>query len=103
VAAVAAMQAQWETLRPLIDPERHSAVAAKLARQRVEAGWWRDSSIAYFQTVSGLPLPPNERAPAHSLSWYQAIHFDTVPGFLGPWTGRQMSCVPPEGGPPCAL
>jgi alpha-glucuronidase len=103
VATVASMQSDWDALRPLIDPARHSAVAAKLDRQHLEAQWWRDASIAYFQSVSHLPLPPKERAPPHDLSWYKAIHFDTVPGFLAPGTGRQLSCVPPEGGPPCAL
>jgi alpha-glucuronidase len=103
IATVASMQVQWRSLRPSVDPARHASVAAKLERQHVEARWWRDASVAYFQSISHLPLPANARAPSHDLSWYKAIHFDTVPGFLAPGTGRQYSCVPPEGGPPCAL
>jgi len=102
-AAAASMQRQWRALRPLVDPERHAAVAAKLDRQQIEARWWRDASIAYFQSISRQPLPPDRPAPRRDLSWYKAIHFDTVPGFLAPGTGRQHSCVPLAGGPPCAL
>ena len=103
VAVVGSMKIEWQALRPFVDAQRHAAVAAKLERQSVEAKWWRDASIAYFQSVSRLPLPAGTRPPHHALAWYKAVHFDTVPGFLGPGTGRQPSCVPPEGGPPCAL
>jgi len=101
--AVATMRRQWQSLGPLVDQARYIAVAAKLDRQSVEAKWWRDASIAYFQSVSHLPLPAGTTAPPHSPAWYKAIHFDTVPGFLAPGTGHQPSCVPPSGGPPCAL
>jgi alpha-glucuronidase len=103
VAGVAAMNRTWASLAPTVDMQRHSATAAKLQRQLIEAKWWRDASIAYWQSVSHLPLPPGSSVPSHDLPWYKAIHFDTVPGFLAPGTGRQLSCVPPSGGPPCAL
>ena len=103
VAAVRSMTVEWQSLRPFVDAERHAAVSAKLDRQSVEAKWWRDASVAYFQSVSRLPLPAGAAPPDHDLAWYKAIHFDTVPGFLTPGTGHQPSCVPPEGGPPCAL
>jgi alpha-glucuronidase len=103
LATVAGMKAEWYALAPFADTGRQIAVAAKLDRQYLEAKWWRDASIAFFESVSHLPLPKGTRAPRHALSWYKAIHFDTVPGYLTPGTGRQLSCVPPEGGPPCAL
>ena len=103
VSTVADMKREWQSLAPLVDEERHVAVAGKLDRQYVEGKWWRDSSISYFQSLSQLPLPKGAAAPRHDLSWYKAIRFDTVPGFLAPGTGWQRSCVPPEGGPPCAL
>jgi alpha-glucuronidase len=103
VATVATMKTEWRALRPFVDSSRHIVVAARLDRQLVEAKWWRDASIAYWHSVSHLPLPPGTAAPRHDLTWYKAIHFDTVPGFLRPGTGRQPSCVPPQGGPPCAL
>jgi alpha-glucuronidase len=103
VAGVEAMNRSWSSLAPMIDLQRRSEMQSRLERQLVEARWWRDASIAYFQSISHLPLPPGSKAPRHDLSWYKAIHFDTVPGFLTPGTGRQLSCVPPAGGPPCAL
>jgi alpha-glucuronidase len=103
VAGVNANRREWARLRPLVDAPRHAAVAAALDRQVIESKWWRDASIAYWQSLSHLPMPRGHSAPAHPLSWYQAIHFDTVPGYLAPGTGRELSCVPPQGGPPCAL
>jgi alpha-glucuronidase len=103
VASVDAAKRAWHLLRPFVDSRRHAEVAAALDRERVEARWWRGASIAYWQSLSHLPLPKGHAPPSHPLSWYQAIHFDTVSGYLQPGTGRQLSCVPPEGGPPCAL
>jgi alpha-glucuronidase len=103
VSAVVAAGRQWDMVRPFVDSDRHADVAASLDRQGTEAKWWRDASISYWQSLSQLPLPKGHVRPSHSLSWYQAIHFDTVPGYLKAGTGHQLSCVPPEGGPPCAL
>ncbi|MEO6360223.1 MAG: alpha-glucuronidase family glycosyl hydrolase, partial [Sphingomicrobium sp.] len=56
VAEVRAMNAQWAGLRPYVDAHRHAAVAAKLSKQLDEAVWWRDASIAYWQSINKLPL-----------------------------------------------
>jgi alpha-glucuronidase len=80
VAEVAAMQASWEGLRPLVDAGRFNDVAQRLARQHVEALWWRDACIAYFQHASQLPLPAGVRAPAQTLEQYKALRFPFAPG-----------------------
>ncbi|MFN3302853.1 MAG: alpha-glucuronidase family glycosyl hydrolase, partial [Roseateles sp.] len=80
VATVADMQRRWAALRPDIDAARHAEVSAYLAQQAREARWWRDACVAYFQQVSGLPLPPGTRAPEHSLATYQALRFPYAPG-----------------------
>jgi alpha-glucuronidase len=80
VAQVADMQAQWQRLRPLVDERRFNDVAQRLAQQHAEAQWWRDACIAYFQRVSGLPLPTGVRPPAQSLEYYQALRFPYAPG-----------------------
>jgi alpha-glucuronidase len=103
LATVADMKQSWSSLRGMVDEPRFLEVGARLDRQSIEAKWWRDASVAHWQSVSHLPLPAGTRPPPHDLKWYRAIHFDTVPGFLTPGTGRQLSCVPPAGGPPCAL
>lgn len=80
VAEVAAMQAEWARLRPVVDAARFDDVAQRLARQHSEALWWRDACIAYFQRVSGLPLPEGVRRPAHTLEHYQTLAFPYAPG-----------------------
>jgi len=80
VAQAAAMQAQWEILRALVDARRGSDVAQRLARQAEEARWWRDACLAYFRQVNGLPLPPGAAEPAHPLDYYRALSFPYAPG-----------------------
>ena len=80
VATVDDMGKTWAGLAPYVDPERHAQVADFLAIQRNEAQWWRDASIAYFQTFSGLPLPAGEAPPAHSLEYYKSLSFPYAPG-----------------------
>lgn len=93
VRQVEAMQATWSTLAPDhpvepgaarlragIDPQRYAHIAAFLRIQHREAQWWRDASVAYFQSINGLPLPPGEETPPHPLAWYQALQFPSAPG-----------------------
>jgi alpha-glucuronidase len=75
------MRETWRHLDGYIDEERYQQVATFLAIQEREAQWWRDACIAYFQSISGLPLPPGFSAPAHSLKYYKALSFPYVPGF----------------------
>ena len=102
VATVGAMKRSWAKLRPSLDRARRGAVAAKLKEQQTEAKWWRDASIAYWQSLSKQPLPPGHSPPAHPLSWYQEIHFDTVPGFLTPRIDPRIVCVAGRGENSCA-
>jgi alpha-glucuronidase len=103
VAQVENNRQEWTRLRAYIDPQRFAAVITDLDRQALEAWWWRDASVAYWQSLSKLPLPPGHSPPAHPLSWYQAVHFDRVPGFLSPRIDPQTLCVAGRGGTSCAL
>ncbi len=80
VAYVADMQQTWNSLRPLVDPERFAQTQAFLTIQHREAQWWRDASIAYFQSINHLPLPAGAAPPAHDLDWYKAQSFPYAPG-----------------------
>lgn len=80
VAAVDTMAATWAGLAPHIDAGRHAEVAAFLRIQRAEAQWWRDASIAYWQSLHGLPLPSGHAPPPHDLEHYQALAFPHAPG-----------------------
>lgn len=80
VAAVAAMQADWNRLEDKVDTRRWAEVRDFLAIQRQEAQWWRDASIAYFQSVSKRPLPAGHAVPPHDLEYYKAIKTPYAPG-----------------------
>jgi len=80
VQTVAAMRKTWAGLAAFVDPERYAQVSAFLAIQEKEARWWRDASIAYFQTFSHRPLPAGYEPPQHELQYYEALCFPYVPG-----------------------
>ena len=80
VEEVRAMRSQWETLEPQMDPQRFQDVAAFLRIQEKEAKWWRDASVAYFQSISGKPLPQGAPPPEHSLEHYKSLKFPHAPG-----------------------
>ncbi len=80
VRKVEAMQAAWAGLQGRVDAPRHDQVAAFLRIQHSEAQWWRDASVAYFQSISGRPLPAGETEPPHPLAYYQALQFPSAPG-----------------------
>ncbi|HEU4834364.1 MAG TPA: alpha-glucuronidase family glycosyl hydrolase [Pyrinomonadaceae bacterium] len=68
---VRATRATWTTLAGKIDPERHEAIAKKLAIQERDAVWWRDACLIYFQTFAKQPLPSGVEPPAKTLSEYK--------------------------------
>jgi len=80
VRQVQDMQTTWASLGGRVDAQRHAQVTAFLRIQLREAHWWRDASVAYFQSVSGRPLPAGESAPPHPLGWYQRLQFPSAPG-----------------------
>jgi len=80
VATVDDMGRRWAALKTDVDPERHAEVTAYLAVQAREARWWRDACVAFFQSVSGLPLPAGTRPPEKDLAAYKALRFGFAPG-----------------------
>ena len=80
VDEVKAMRTTWAGLSGYVDEERYRQVADFLAIQQNEAQWWRDASIAYWQSLNGLPLPAGAAPPAHPLSYYQSLSFPFAPG-----------------------
>ena len=70
-------------LTPYVDAERYEQVDAFLAIQEREAQWWRDASIAYFQSVSRRPVPAGLAPPPHPLEHYQSLTFPYAPGAPG--------------------
>jgi alpha-glucuronidase len=80
VGEVAGMRRSWDALAQYVDRPRHAQIAAFLAIQEKEAQWWRDASIAYFQSVSRRPLPPGYAPPARDLDHYRSLQFPHAPG-----------------------
>jgi alpha-glucuronidase len=75
VEYVGQMRKTWSGLAPYVDAERFSQTAAFLAIQEKEAEWWRDATLAYFQSLSGRPFPPGYAPPAQSLQEYESLSF----------------------------
>ncbi len=73
VDSVRAMQREWTSVAGKIDDERFRQVQGALAVQEREARWWRDASLAYFQSVSRLPIPARYEQPARPLDFYMRI------------------------------
>ncbi|CAN5761645.1 hypothetical protein BH11GEM1_BH11GEM1_16080 [soil metagenome] len=73
VDSVRSMQRIWNDSRDAIDAERFAEVQSFLTIQEKEARWWRDADLAYFQSVSSLPIPAPFEQPAHSLQYYQTL------------------------------
>jgi alpha-glucuronidase len=80
VAQTEQMSRSWDGVRGSVDPQRWQSVASDLSRERDEARWWRDASVAYFQSLSKLPLPKGSAAPAHALDYYEALRPPGLPG-----------------------
>ena len=80
VTYVDGMEKTWAGLAPYVDAPRHREVSDYLKIQRAEAQWWRDASIAWFQTFSKRPLPAGEKPPEKSLEYYKSLKFPWAPG-----------------------
>jgi alpha-glucuronidase len=80
VQTVADMRHTWTGLAGRVDAERYAQASTFLAIQEKEAKWWRDASIAYFQTFSHRELPAGYAAPEHDLTYYEALCFPFAPG-----------------------
>ena len=77
--------AEWASLEGSIDPERYEEVRQYLQVQQREAAWWRDASLAYFRTFSGMPLPEGVPEPAHDLDYYKNLRYPYAPGIQPQW------------------
>lgn len=80
VQSVRQMQHTWDSLAGHVDQARFEHVKALLRIQEKEARWWRDACLLYFQTFSGLPIPPEYEQPAETLDDYKKLTHYFVPG-----------------------
>ena len=82
----------WSTLAPYVDPERYRLTADFLAIEERDAEWWRDASIAYFQSISHRPLPAGDAPPPDTLAHYEAFCVPYVEGS----PGSRPACPPAD-------
>ena len=80
VRQVDLMAETWAKLSGTIDPQRHRAVTENLAIQQREARWWRNASIAYWQSINNLPMPEGRAAPPETIEAYRNRNFPEAPG-----------------------
>ena len=85
-------RATWSTLAPYIDSRRYRLTADYLAIQQKDAQWWRDASIAYFQSISRRPLPAGVAPPPDTLAHYEAFCIPYAEGA----PGRSPACPPAD-------
>ncbi|MBI5086282.1 MAG: glucosiduronase [Acidobacteria bacterium] len=80
-AAAAAYVAQWQSLKGLIDEQRHSEILTRLEYQAGHVQVWRDAINYWFFKTSGIPdakgrvahYPNRYEAESMTLSGYQSI------------------------------
>jgi alpha-glucuronidase len=78
----------WSTLSPYVDSQRYNLTADFLAIEEKDAAWWRNASIAYFQSLSHRPLPAGAAPPPDTLAHYEAYCVPYVEGS----PGRNPAC-----------
>jgi len=72
------MTESWALLERYVDPQRFRDVWEFLLIQQNEARWWRDASLAYWQSVNGLALPERIHPPK-PLEYYKSLDFPEAP------------------------
>ncbi|HEX5461187.1 MAG TPA: alpha-glucuronidase family glycosyl hydrolase [Steroidobacteraceae bacterium] len=92
VAWVKQARKTWSTLSPYVDGQRYRMTADFLAIQEKDAEWWRNASVAYFQSISHRPLPTGAAPPPDTLAHYEAFCIPYVEGS----PGRSPGCAPAD-------
>jgi alpha-glucuronidase len=76
VDSVRAFQRTWDSVAPYVDAERFAAVRSKLKIQALDAVWWRDACLLYFQTFSRMPIPLELERPVYELENMKRFKLD---------------------------
>ncbi|MET0412928.1 MAG: hypothetical protein ABW217_16600, partial [Polyangiaceae bacterium] len=73
VNAAREMRSAWQAANGKVDARRYEEIADFLRIQAYEAKWWRDANLAYFGSISGLPMPEGYEPTAFDLQFYQSL------------------------------
>jgi alpha-glucuronidase len=78
--SVKSFQQQWNSIENKIDKERYTQVKQLLNIQYMDAVWWRNACLLYFQTFSKMPIPDVYEQPDKTLDYYKNIRVLFAPG-----------------------
>jgi alpha-glucuronidase len=67
VQQVRGFQKTWDKTSLYVDSERFGAVQKKLREQSMNAQFWKDACLQYFQQFSRMPIPYDIERPVNSL------------------------------------
>ena len=79
------LRTTWAGLKDKIDPERFHQVKSLLDIQYIEASWWRDACLVYFEKVSGRKIPTSIPRPGRDLDYFMSLEFPYAPGIRPKW------------------
>ena len=67
VQQVREFQKIWDKVGAYVDTQRFYDVQSRLKIQAMDAVWWKDACLLYFQTFSRRPIPYSIERPVHEL------------------------------------
>lgn len=67
---------RWQSLRPIIDKLIGDDIFAHCLTEEIDAEWWRDASLQYFSSISGMPIPPSVKINHGDLEFLKNIDLE---------------------------
>ena len=60
-------QQTWDAAQPYVDADTFKQVQEKLKQQTLDAMWWRDACLLYFQEFANMPIPLELERPLYNI------------------------------------
>lgn len=85
IDSVSSFKRTWKSLEGKMDNERYESVSMLLDIHEKEAIWWKDASLLYFQSISGMSFPSSLDEPKGTLADYKSLSYPFAPGIRPRW------------------
>ncbi len=69
-------QQTWDKMEPFVDQDTFNEIQSKLKIQALDAMWWRDACLLYFQQFSEQPIPFELERPVYELNEMKKFKLD---------------------------
>lgn len=79
----------WRKMRPYVNRKRYERQLERFERQAMDAQWWRDACLLYFQQFSKRPFPSQSPKAQYTLEEVQNYHLD-----INNYTTPKMEALP---------